>query len=386
MHKTYLTAMGLGSLLCSPLHASDFLLDPFAHINTTIGASSTDEDALASHAHDPNDEFSLQGIELGFATQYGDHFASFVNYNLFLDLDNKLDGEWEEAFIKLRELPGGFEVRGGRLLNRVTSQNNVHLHGWHFIDANLITARFLGDEGLLTNSAELSWRLPTEHTSMISVAYGDAIAHDHEHGHHEDHDDHHDDDDDDHDEEIHGEEAALADDIITVRWMGQYNHTDFHQFTYGASFMTGDNGYGKSTDIYGLDLQYMWRENGLEPGGKHIRTLVEAVYREFDFASEDGDVSGSAEEWGIHTHIGYGFMDNWELGARYGYIEGVDHVEELPERHRASLALTRSFEFNDYAGGHARLQYNHDHSSEFGGEDSIWLQFQFDFGKGNEIR
>ncbi|MFC5051344.1 hypothetical protein ACFPK9_12065 [Rubritalea spongiae] len=387
-------------LTSAALAAPDFELNLNAHVNATVGQASIDEALLATHAHDPNDEFTLQGIELSASATLGEYLAGFVAYNGFLDDEDKLDGELEEAFLKFQNIPGGFEVRAGRLLNRVTTQNDQHLHSWHFVDANLITTRFLGDEGLISESGELSYKLPFQHDSLISVAFGNVPPHDHahhDHGHdeehhddHDDHDDHHDDHDDhsdDHDEHLEGEEALLADNVLTFRWKGIYYHTDFQSYTYGASFLTGDNGFQERTNIYGADLTYLWRENGLEAGGKHLRATGELIYRDFDYRSEDGDVQGSADEWGVHTGLGWGFIEDWELGARYGYLQGVgEAIEGLPERHRASLALTRAVTINEYVAGHARLQYNHDWLEEYGHENSIWLQFQFDFGQGGEVR
>ncbi|MFT5881666.1 MAG: hypothetical protein ACI9FG_000151 [Crocinitomicaceae bacterium] len=363
------------------LTAADFEFDYNTHLNMAFGSASVEEAELAAHGHDPNDEATLQGLELNFTARYGDHLSGFVAYNMFLDDDDKVDGELEEAFLKLTELPAGFELRGGRFLNRVTSQNNIHLHGWDFVDANLITTRFLGEEGLISNSAEISYNLPFKHDALFSIAFGDAIAHD-EH-HHDEHDDH-----DDHEEEsVEGEGALLTDDILTARLKGIYYHTDFHQFVYGLSYLQGKNGYSKSGSIMGGDISYIWRENGLEAGGKHFRVNFEPIYRDFDYVNEDGDLSGSASEWGIHSGIGWGFKEDWELGLRFDFLQGVDEpIEELEERHRSTAALTRSLSYNDYLSGHVRLQYNHDWRDGYGHEDAIWLQFQINLGTGGEVR
>ncbi len=374
-------------LATSPLvAASDFQLDFNSHLNFAFGQASVDEAELATYGHDPNDEFTLQGLELNASARYGDYLAGFVCFNTFLDDDDKIDGEFEEAFAKLQNLPRGFELRAGRMLNRVSTQNNQHLHSWHFTDANLITTRFLGEEGLVTNSVEVGYKLPFAQHAMLSIAFGDAVAHDHDHGHHdEDHDD--DDHDDDHDEGIEGEDTLLIDDIIAIRLAGQYNHTDFHQFSYGANFIYGKNGFRKNGSIYGADLTYQWRENGLDPGGKHLRATIEPVYRDFDYTNSDENHPGSASEWGLHTGLGWGFREQWELGLRYGYLEGINApIENLSERHRSTVALTRALSYNDYLGGHVRLQYNHDWREGYGHEDAVWLQFQIDFGTGGEVR
>jgi len=372
-HITPLLLVTVGSLT-----AADFQFDYNAHLNMAFGHASVEEAELAAHGHDPNDEFTLQGLEINFAARYGDHLAGFISYNTFPDDDNKVDGEFEEAFLKLEDLPGGFELRGGRFLNRVTSQNNIHMHGWDFVDANLITTRFLGEEGLITNSGEISYNLPFEHASLFSIAFGDAIAHD-------EHDEEH---GGDHEEEsVEGEGALLTDDILSARIKGIYYHTDFHQFVYGLSYLHGENGYSKSGNIMGGDISYMWRENGLEAGGKHFRVNFEPIYRDFDYVNEDGDLSGSANEWGIHSGLGWGFKENWELGLRFDYLQGVDEpLEELEERHRSTVALTRDLSYNDYLSGHVRLQYNHDWRDGYSHEDALWLQFQIDLGTGGEVR
>lgn len=358
-------------LFSGPLFANDFAIDLQAHLNLTVGAADTvDERELAAHAHDPNDNFNLQGLELSASARYGAHLLGFANYNSFLDLDDKIDGEWEEAYLKLHELPGRFELRAGRLQNRITSQNDQHLHSWNFVDANLITSRFLGDEGLLTNSAELSWWLPFEHDSILSVAFGDAIEHEHEH-----------EEDDHHEEEVHGEDSLPVDDVLSIRLKGIYKLSDFHQFTYGASFLHGTNSFEKTSESYSADLQHLWREQGIEAGGKHFRSTLELAYRSFDYHSEDHSQNGDAGEWALHSSIGWGFCESWELGLRYDFLEGVNPpVEELAERHRLSVALTRQFTVSEQLDGHLRLQYNHDDSKDFGTEDAIWLQCQLNLG------
>ncbi|MEO1855945.1 MAG: hypothetical protein ABGY95_01090 [Rubritalea sp.] len=373
----------------SPLIAADFQLDYNAHLNMAFGHASIEEATLSTHAHDPNDEFTVQGLELNLSARYGDHVAGFVSYNTFLDDSDKIDGELEEAFLKLIELPAGFELRAGQLLNRATSQNSQHLHSWNFVDANLITTRFLGEEGLISNSAEISYKLPIEHNALLSLAFGDALEHDgHHHGPEEGHDDHSEEEEEEaHDEHLEGEGALLTDNIFSARLKGLYNHTDFHQYIYGVSYLQGDNAYKQTGRIFGVDATYLWRENGLEAGGKHFRATLEPVYRDFDYVNEDGDLSGSADEWGIHSSVGWGFRENWELGLRFDYLEGVDEpIEELESRHRSTAALTRRLSYNDYLAGHVRLQYNHDWRDGFGHEDAIWLQFQIDFGTGGEIR
>ena len=372
------------------------VLFPHLHGNAAVGDSTRDPADLAAHGHDPNDQFTLQGIDLGASLRYGEYLRGFANYRVFRDLDDDWDGEWEEAFAKLDNLPGGFELRGGRLLNRVGRQNAVHLHGWDFVDANLITSRMLGEEGLRTNSGEITWNLPVPLQSVLSVSFGDAVSHDHhghggDHGDHDDHDDddHDDDDDDDHDDDDHGgiegEEAGFDTNVITGRLDVLWGYNDFHQFRFGGSVVTGDNMFGRTTTAGGLDVEYLWRENGLAEGGRSLRWLTEIMAREVEYVDEDSGRRGDDRELGLVTAVFYGFADHWEAGLRYGWLEGSNELDELPERHRWSAALTRRTDFGCGADGFARLQYNHDKHDDYGGEDSVWFQIGLNWG-GPEVR
>ncbi len=349
------------------------VLFPHFHATAAMGDSSRDPMDLAAHGHDPNDQFTVQGIDVGLSLRAGEHVQGFANYRFFMDLEDDWDGEWEEAFLKLVELPGGFELRGGRLLNRVGRQNAVHLHGWDFVDANLMTSRFLGDEGLLTNSVELAWQVPTPFESVVSVAFGEAVPHE-EHGHEEEEE-----------EGLEGEEGLFDREILTLRYEGQWNYNDFHQYRFGGSFLVGDNGFMRSTTASGLDFEYAWLENGLEGGGRSVRWRTEVMGREIEYQDEMGAGRGTAEELGVSTAVLVGLTEDWDAGLRYGWVSGAEELHELPERYRLSAAVTRKFTLNSATSGHVRLQVNHEDHEEYGGEQSVWLQVGFDWGSG-EVR
>jgi hypothetical protein len=265
-------------------------------------------------------------------------------------------------------LPGDLELRGGRMLNRVGRQNSVHLHGWNFVDANLLTSRMLGDEGLLTNSVEVAWKVPTPFDSVVSVAFGEAVPHD-EHGHGEEEE-----------EGLEGEEGLFDEEILSVRYDAWWNYNDFHQYRFGASVVVGDNFFGRTTSAAGFDVEYAWLENGFEDGGRSLRWRTEVMGREVEYQNEMGGGRGDATELGVATDLLFGFSEGWDAGVRYGWVEGMDDLHELPERYRLSAVVTRRVTFGDSTSGYARLQVNHEDHEEFGDETSVWLQFGFDFG------
>ena len=351
---------------------SPIRLDAMMHLRLAHGSTSLSADEVAFGGHDPSvDNFNFQGFELGTNIHLGDYLSGFATVNIFKHGGEEFEAEFEEGFLKFKDLPGGFELRGGRMLARFGDQNARHLHAWDFADANLTNVRFLGEDGFAYDGGELTWLVPTSWDDALSVGFGSAVAHSHEEEHApEDGGEH------DHDEEA--EMARPEKNIITARYQAQFGPNDFHRFQAGGSFLTGDNGFDMTTNIYGADFTYTWRENGFEPGGRQLRSRTEWLIRDVE------NDEGGFEENGFNTALLWEFTEDWEAGLRYGYLEGVADPE-LAERHRTSASIARKINFGYDITGIVRLQYNYDDIKDHGGENSVWLQFGFDWGPG-EVR
>jgi hypothetical protein len=381
------------------------VLFPHAHFQSVYGATTADdvEHFNAGH-HDPaQDGWTIQGFEFGASLRPLDWFEAFSTYHLFLDAEtDEWEGEFEEWFGKIKNLPGGFELRGGRYLTRFGLQNSTHLHGWDYVDNNLVNGRFLGDDGLYTIGGEITWTLPVSWTSLLSVNVGVAPEHEHEHG--EEHEGH------EHEEALYEAEGALfTETFVAANWTNQLDYNDFHQFRFGGSGAWGDNEFGKGSQVYGVHFEYLWRENGYESGGSYFRWRTEALLRHSDAISgghdqedehheeehdhhaeaheeehhnEAGSNRASFTELGLYTMVAYGFENGLELGMRGEYVEGVAEAG-LDERFRLSPVAT--YYFNAKRTLYVRAQQNYDHSSDFGDEQSVWMQVGFNWG-GGEVR
>ncbi|MDB4570444.1 hypothetical protein N9Z95_05400 [Akkermansiaceae bacterium] len=365
---------------------AELKIGPTLHLNATAGlTSSGDPSDVAALEHDPNDDFGLQGLDLGLNLHWSDWLQGFVNINAFTDTEGGLDAEWEEGFIKLHDLPGGFSLRAGRYLNRFGLQNSVHLHGWNFASGNLSTSRFLGEEGLATEGAELTWLYDYDQGFLaLSGSFGNIAGHGHEEGGHDEHGD-------------TVEDAYFSDTAWTVRALLSYNQTDFHQHRFGLSTAAGDNGYGggRETELFGADYVYTWRENGLEAGGKELSLGLEYTYGSADWVHEDDPANSGNTNYGTFmAFANYRFHENWEAGLRYeksnGRQDGAEiHMGEteyafLVEDHqRITAALTHDFSINEF-DSLVRLQYQYDDLPEDTAH-SVFLQFELNFGRG-EIR
>ena len=171
---------------------------------------------------------------------------------------------------------------------------------------------------------------------------------------------------------------------MSANFVSVWRYNDFHQFTGNLNFSTGENNFGETTYVYGLGLEYLWRENGLESGGRHFRWRTEAFYRDFDAVHEEEEdpETESFNEFGFYTTASYAFNAQWEASLRLGYVEGIDEFE-LGERWRVSPALTWSL--NRERSAYLRLQYNYDHRSGLGDAHTVWLGFGINWG-GSEVR
>lgn len=370
------------------------VLFPHVHFQSAYGSTTADDvDHFGAGHHDPvSDGWTIQGFEFGASLRPVEWFEAFGTYHLFQDAaSNEWDGEFEEWFGKIKDIPGGFELRGGRYLNRFGLQNHVHLHGWDFVDNTLVNGRFLGDDGLYTIGGELSWTLPVAWTSVLSVSVGVAPEHEHEEGHgHEE----------EHEAAFEGEGALFTDTFVTANWTNNWDYNDFHQFRFGASGAWGDNEFGKTSQVYGVHLEYVWRQNGYEAGGSYFRWRNEAMLRAFDAVGaehheEEGEEhehgheeehghaqSGSFDEFGAYSSLAYGLECGLEFGLRGEFVGGVAEAG-LDERFRISPVVT--YYLNQARTLYLRGQYNFDHSSEHGDESSVWLQVGFNWGA-REVR
>jgi hypothetical protein len=358
------------------------ILFPNLHMHGTGGFSTGEFEELASGGHDPKrGAFSAQAVEPGVSlrTKY---LEGFANYLFFQDGEGDWDGEMEEAFAKIVNIPGGFELKGGQYLSRFGTLNDKHLHAWDFVDSEMVLARFLGDDGLKLQGAEVSWTLPLGMDPVLvgiaSLGYGNTPAHDH-HGH-------------DHGgaEPIHeGEEANLSDDVWTARLLCRYRFDDFHSITAGVSWAGGTNGFGRNTGVLGIDAEYLWRENGLEPGGRALRWRNEFLWRDVDAYSvhDEGLVpvvhAGNYDERGFYTHGIYSWNGRLDTGLRLAWVQGV---EDFGQDGRFRISPSVSWWFDDSRRIGLRTQYNFDAIAGHDDEHSLWFQLNIALGSGEEVR
>lgn len=393
------------------------VLFPHLHAWGVFGGSTTEPSSLAVNAHDPQANATLTGFEPGMSLRAGmvQGYAGGVGLT---DADGSFTFALEEGFFKVIDLPFGMQLRGGQYFNRFGFQNSVHNHGWLFVDQNLVNGRFLNEGEMVTQGGEATWLLPIDfmRVSMLSASVGGVRSHSHSGDHHAHGGEH-----DDHggaEPAFEGEGAAFQDLLVTAAWVNQYDFNDQNRVTGILSGAWGENAFGRNTQVYGLGLEYLWRENGYAMGGNSFRWRTELMIRDTDAVSghllgeahdehddeehhdgdhgdddhdededEDHDDDGpdrpaSFTDFGINTMIVFGFNDRLETGVRAEWVSGVSEMG-LDNRVRLSPMIT--WYANQARTLTTRLQYNWDHSNDFGNEHSIWLQLGYNWG-GAEVR
>jgi len=359
---------------------------PSVHVVGAVGDSSGDAEELAVGHHDPTrEDGSVQGIEVGASLRLG-QVEGFATYAISYGAEEEWENEWEETFLKLRDLPGGFEVRGGRMLGRYGQMNARHQHAWNFVDMPLVIGRFLGEHGLHFDGGDITWlRQDIALTFGLTVAYGEALSHDHEQEELE------------HAGEEHGEEIAFSDDVGSGRFFAQWRQDDFYTYESGLSLAIGDEEFGRQVVVYGWDAVYTWREHGLESGGRSLVWTTEILYRDIDSGAPDqhdfeevGDPGHAGDEaslpggseFGFYSEVVYTLNHTLDLGARVGYVEGNDELE-TEERYQISPAITAYLD--PYRRTSLRTQYNYDDLADGSEEHTVWVQLGLSWG-GAEVR
>ena len=402
MRFTKIHMLALAGLFTAAQAENNFSVSPALHINAVVGSSSADHpEDFAPGAHDPNRDgaFQLQSLEPSLSLRWGEYLEAFITGSLYTDAHDDFEWEWEEIFLKLHNLPGGIELRGGRFLNRVGFHNPVHLHGWETVDMPLPHALFLGDEGLQTLGGEINFHLDTAWPTVLTFSFGSAPEHGHHHHHGHGHD---------HDHDHHGdfgdlEELRLDEDFFTLGLRSRWQHNDFHALSFALAGGMGDNEEGGDTWFALAGVEYLWREHGFEPGGRDFTWRTEVIRfsgeahahnghgydhdHGHDHGHGHGDHHGhdhdelEARSWGASTLAAYQATPHLRPFARIDRVNRISGLD-IPSWTRYSAGTTIGVTADPRT--YLRLQGNFDERGH-DSEQSVWLQLGFSFG-GPEVR
>lgn len=391
------------------------ILFPAVNFQSSYGTSTAEPAELLSGHHDPDrDGFNIQSLELSLLARFGERVSLFGTYAMRPDLDDRWDGVFEEYFASFSGLPFGATVRGGRFLTKFGMHNQNHPHGFTMADQNIANGRLLGEDGLAVEGGEISLpilrSLPTGWDDRLTLSFGRVVsAHKEGHAHGGDSEE---------EPEYEPEGGLFSDWTATAHYGLTLAATSQTLHTAGISAAWGDNRYGRRSQLFGANYEFLWRADGALNRTGHHETSEFIQWRTELFLRRAGAVAS------IHDHEEEAHHDDEELHDEEGHQDEEEHHDEAggkPARKdftdfAAYSVLTYGFSGGkwqahlrgEYASGNAdaqlaerwrvspavtwipseslpinwKLQYNFDHSPSFGEEHSVWLQFNLAWGSG----
>jgi hypothetical protein len=109
--------------------------------------------------------FTVQEVELGLQAVVDPYFRA----DIFLTIPNLQGIEVEEAVLTTLSLPAALQARAGMLRSSVGRQNGQHLHLQDFCRRPLLSAVFLGPDGLRAPGLQISWLPPLPFYALVAV-------------------------------------------------------------------------------------------------------------------------------------------------------------------------------------------------------------------------
>ncbi len=290
---------------------------PEINYMAAAGSSTTDPERLAVGHHDPDRHgITQQNIEFSLTARLGAHASLFATYATKIDQDDHWADEFEEYYLTLEDLPFGARFKGGRFYTEFGFQNRLHPHDFTFIDQYLGSGRMIGEDSLTVYGGEISIpvlrNLPTNWNDRLTVSFG-AIP--------------------DPEEEDHGhfgpegafesEGAAFADWAATANYRVGYNASETTRYEFGLSGAWGRNDYGRTTQVYGLQLEYLWSAAGVNGGGhSHAHAHHDHLDHDHDGKGHAGEDSAEFFRWRSEVFVRH-------FGAVSGHDEEEEHEPEV---------------------------------------------------------
>lgn len=352
-------------------------------------STANDIDRLQLGGHDPKERgFTVQNLETVFEGKVDPYFRGQANIVMQIDQGGETTVEAEEAYLETMSLPANLQVRAGQFFTEFGRLNPTHPHSWDFVDQPLVNGRFLGEDGLRSAGARVSWLAPTPFYSELFFTVANsqgptAFSFRNEHegelflGR----------------PSIDRRVKTLGDILFVPRYAASFDVTDSQTIVAGTSAAFGPNSTGSDTDtqIYGVDLFWKWKSPRQNAGFPYVTWQTEAMLRRFEAASYPGNAEiprlprETLVDYGLYSQVAYGFRKGWVTALRLDYVFPDDQAEyedilgrdpDRDMRWRISPNLTWfPSEFSKI-----RLQYNFDHRQQMGNDHSVWLQVEFLLG------
>jgi hypothetical protein len=369
--------------------AQNYISLSFDALVAAGASTANDIEKLELGGHDPKQRgFTVQNLETVFDGKVDPYFRGQANIVFQINPHGDTTLEAEEAYLETMSLPLNLQIKAGQFFSEFGRLNPTHPHTWDFVDQPLVNGRFLGEDGLRSAGARVSWLTPTPFYSELYMTIansqgGTAFSFRNDHA----------------GQPFFGRPATdrsvktLGDMLYVPRYVASFDLTDSQTIVAGASAAFGPNSSGGDSDtqIYGVDLFWKWKSPQHHAGFPFVAWQTEAMMRRFEASAFPGDGTIPAlpretlVDYGVYSQIAYGFKKGWVTALRGDYVfpDKRGEYESIvgPDLDRASrFRISPNLTFYPSEFSKIRLQYNYDHRNQIGDDHSVWVQFEFLLG------
>ena len=282
-----------------------------------------------------NNGLNFNYAEVALGSTVDPYFDAFAIFHISPD-----ELEIEEAFVKTRALPYGFQVKAGKFKSAFGRINEKHQHVWQFDSQPIIYESLFGPDAISDAGIQAQWVAPTD-IYIMAGAEAFAGTNDMSFG-------------------ATGENKSL--------YVGYLKSSidigDDLSMLGGVSIAHGSNvdtGTMAPTDVYGVDLTLR------EQLGSYSSLIWQS-----EFLQRNKDIVATTDEQaGLYTELIYQYNNNYSFGARYDAItkNDTDLATDYSGIDTDNLdRYTAKIDYHPFPMSRLRLQYTYDRTKVIAGE------------------
>ena len=254
-----------------------------------------------------NPSISVIGDFQGLYRSYGDHHYDAVLNEVEFSFESAIDpyakanfyysigedaatgeftSEIEEGYLTTLSLPAHLQLKAGRFKQNVGRVNPVHSHALPFIDLPDPYVNYFGDEGLKGDGLSLSWLIPNHSFYQELTFEGTSVS----------------------------ENPSFTRNrmLFLGHLKNFWDLSDNATVELGLTGMNGENDFGKSTNLYSIDLTYKWKP-------VQFNTYKSLVFQNEIYFSNANLDSVRVNTKGFYSMLSYQLSKRLFLVGRYDY-------------------------------------------------------------------
>jgi len=337
-----------------PTFLAALMVPCFSHAATNSQNPDLSVNALflyknSNRGYDPNTEnrngLTVQEAEMQFASDVDPYWRFVGTFSMSQTADegqlaqtpSRYSPKWvfepEEVYAESLDF-NVFTLKVGKFKAAMGKHNQLHTHAFPFIDAPLQNTTLLGDEGLNDVGASLAVLFPLPWFSELSVQGFSGQSAD----------------------DSYFQSADTSGYVGLMHLKNLWDLSDQLTAEFGLSAATGENSLASSTNLYGADLTFKWRQS-LE---RAFIWATEYLHRDL----------GAERASGIASWVQFQPSRRWWIEARGEYLDSG-----AGQRKQSALVAFDASEFSE-----VRVQYDHLNDSQAKDEHRALLQFNYTIG------